>query len=238
MKKTDLMHIVTPLVILTVSASFICGCGEYLQTEEAGIEIVREVNEHYPDDVLTYKGAIPKTSDYTVEASSANYPDSTIQIRRENGTVVSNYYALARSEATGAFFTDLLGEYFDCDHIDSTWHGWWRCYMEYNDMSDEEFIHTYIDYNFTAELYYEEYPSEEEIEQVILQLIDDINAPCNITLDFYSASDADGACDFRFYAVNEGDDPSAGTYISSGSSDNSCYIQVTYYNEVLRDYTI
>lgn len=238
------LTMVLVMVSVVLTSSVLCGCGELLRTEESAQAMIAEVNSHYPDDLLTYNGILPKTDDFIVEMSSEKYPGVVITVRDRDGVLESNYYALARSEATGGYFADLASRYFDCEHIEARWNGWQSCYSAYNELSDDSFIKQNIDNNFTLYLYYEEYPEQDEMYQIITQMLIDLELPIRMHIELYSVDDIglergeECTCDIEYYAVI--DDSTTGAQAISDTADSSdCpYIRVTYNYEVLRDYQV
>lgn len=221
---------ITKLTASLVLTSFILtGCME----GNAKDKMMKALKEFAPEDNFTYESTMTPgmlfDKQMTILVKSELYPDVTVSVNRNrDGVITSNYVRLVHDQAVREYVTGLITPYFDCDLVEATWDAGMSSWMELEDISDEEYIERYITDNYLVYLYYEEYPSDDEISEILFQMVDDIDGACKITVYLYGVEDegkkrgSECTCDVEFR-------------IAADEADHVQYLDISHYDTLLEN---
>ena len=230
MKKSKSILLGTLGVIGGLGLSFMVIAGFIgMKARNGDTVLKKEFEAYYPEDEFSNVQSMMKTKEPVLEMDSARFPGKKIRVTRRDGEIVSNYPAYIHGDAISDYYVDIADDYIDCDNMRANWCGSERGFVSYfplEDISDEEFIDRYVDnYEFHLSLYYDEFPSREEIQADLTELAGSLDSPCYIGVFLYHTGDTD-------------EDNCECSYFCTVDENNNCTITVNEHHVTLEDQDI
>ena len=175
-------------LIICMTAVLFAGCLSAKEVREQKMWI-KKLGMVFEDDKFTYSGAATSGEFGKIPTiaycTSENYPGETIIVRKEkDGELVTNYNYIRYKEDAEDYIEDYFDGIFECDDYDTYFnpHG---SYTPIKDMSCKEYLKKYLELNRVQVALYKEdgiFPSEEEMTQKFIDIVEDRDEPCNITV--------------------------------------------------------
>lgn len=230
--------ITTTIIVLTVLfCAFVFGVGVvgYFSRIHYKDRLLKEFAAHYPEDTFTNPQEMMKVSYPTITVESELYPDCTITVINKNGQLISNYPRYIHADGISDYYADIIDDYICADEITVLWTGSDTVSgmnFPLDEISDEEFISEHVHgFNVVIHLYYDnEYPSEDEMEAMIRDLMSGVDTKCRFTVMLHHTGDEAASVDPRAHADI--------TYECTIDENDVGSITCSHYTIPLEDYDI